>query len=342
MNLLEFFFIISWIIILIIAFDIARKQKFNALHFLVFIGVWSWLLTFTFFPWVLDWLWRIFWVARWADVLVYTSIVFLIYFVLLLLTKHVENRETIAKIIRHNSLIETEKIYIKWKEVFLIRAYNEWEVIEKVINEILNKWYKNILVINDWSTDNTLDVLRLFWNKIIVISHWINRWAWAALETWFEYLRKNSSVEYIITFDADWQHDINDLEKFINKLDNNKSMWIVFWSRFIEKTNTNVPFGRRITLFLWKVFTAVVSWIYLTDAHNGYRVLRLSTVKKIRLHIDTMAYASELIEEIKKNKIEYWEVPVNITYSKYSLNKWQSSTNAINIALRIIWSKFFR
>jgi hypothetical protein len=39
MNLLEFFFIVSGMIILVIAIDIARKQKFNALHFLVFIGI---------------------------------------------------------------------------------------------------------------------------------------------------------------------------------------------------------------------------------------------------------------------------------------------------------------
>jgi len=39
LSLLQFFFIISGVIILIIALDISKKQKFNALHFLVFVGV---------------------------------------------------------------------------------------------------------------------------------------------------------------------------------------------------------------------------------------------------------------------------------------------------------------
>jgi polyprenyl-phospho-N-acetylgalactosaminyl synthase len=47
----------------------------------------------------------------------------------------------------------------------------------------------------------------------------------------------------------------------------------------------------------------------------------LDTIKEINLTIDTMAYASELIEEIREKKIKFKEVPVNIKYTKYSMNK---------------------
>ncbi len=342
MTLLEFFFIISWIIILIIALDISRRQKFNALHFLVFIWVGSWLLVFAFFPNILDILWSIFWVARWADVLVYSSIIFLLYFVLLLLTKHVENKESITKLIREIAIDNSNKQTINWNEVFLIRAYNEASVISWVIQKIFDAWYENILVINDWSKDDTKKVIEQFWDKLILINHSVNRWAWAALETGFEYIRRFWNIKYIITFDADDQHDINDAKKFLNLFQKESDLWIIFGSRFIEKTSSNVPLIREITLFLGKIFTYFVSGINLTDAHNWFRALTLESVKKIRLNIDTMAYASELIEEVKNHKIKFKEVPVNITYTPYSLAKWQSSGNAINIVLRIIWSKFFR
>jgi hypothetical protein len=65
----------------------------------------------------------------------------------------------------------------------------------------------------------------------------------------------------------------------------------------------------------------LVSNIYLTDAHNGYRVFKFKTIKKIVLTIDTMAYASELIEELKNKNIKFKEVPVNIKYTKYSIKK---------------------
>lgn len=106
MNLLQVFFIISWVIILILWLDIARKQKFNALHFFVFISIWIWLLVFTFFPWVLNSLWYIFWLQRWADVLVYCSIIFLLYFVLLLLSKIEKNNEDITSLIREIAFLE--------------------------------------------------------------------------------------------------------------------------------------------------------------------------------------------------------------------------------------------
>ena len=109
MNLLQLFLIISWIIISIIAFDVAKKQKFNALHFIVFIWVWVGLLVFTFFPNILDFIWSFFGVQRWSDVLVYWAIVFLIYFVILLLSKIEKNNEDITKLLKEITFLE-EKI----------------------------------------------------------------------------------------------------------------------------------------------------------------------------------------------------------------------------------------
>jgi len=342
MSLLQFFFIIAWVIILILSIDIAKKQKFNALHFLVFLWVWWWLLVFTFFPEILDRIWWIFWVARWADVLVYTSIIFLLYFVLLLLSKHVENRESITGLIRELAIENSPKKAIKWKEVFIIPAYNEWPVIKKTIENILEKWYKNILVINDWSRDNSRDILEKFWDKIILLNHLKNRWQWAALETGFEYLRRYWKIDYVVCFDADGQHSLDDLEKFYKILDNDKNIDIVFGSRFTWEANSNIPFSRKIILKLAILFTFFLSQIKLSDTHNWYRVFRRKILDDIKITIDWMGHASEIIDIVASKKINFREVPVTIKYTDYSLAKGQKSGNAINIAFRFIWSKFFR
>lgn len=250
MNLLEILLIISAIIILILAVDVAKKERFNALHFLVFLSMWMWLLLFTFFPSVLSSLWWFFWLQRGADLLVYSSIIFLVYFVLLLLSKHVENKESITSLIREIAIQNSPKKIITWKEVFVIPSYNEGEVLEKTINGILDKKFKNILVINDWSKDNSRDILERFWNKIIVLNHFKNRWQWAALETWFEYLRRYWKIDYVVCFDADGQHSLKDLSKFYHILDNKKKINIVFGSRFVTKTDSNIPLSRRIVLKL--------------------------------------------------------------------------------------------
>lgn len=342
MTLLEFFFIISWIIILIIAFDIARRQKFNALHFIVFIWVWWGLLVFALFPNILNFIWNIFWVARWADVLVYGAIIFLLYFVLLLLTKYEDNKVSITDLIREIAIDNSEKKIITWNEVFLIPCYNESGVILSTINNLIDNWYKNILVVNDWSKDNSRNLLNNFWDKIILLNHLKNRWQWAALETWFEYLRRYGDIKYIVTFDADWQHDINDYRVFKEILDKNNDINIVLWSRFIWNESTNIPFSRKIILKLWILFTFFVSNIKLTDTHNWYRVIRKTILNDIRITQDGMTHASEILDIISQKKIKFREVPVNITYTPYSLAKGQKSSNAINIVLRMIWSKFFR
>lgn len=106
MNLLQAFFIVSGFIIFIIAFDIAKRQKFNALHFLVFICIGIGLFVFTIFPNILNKMGQIFGLQRGADMLVYVSIVFLFYFVLLLLNKSEKNREDVTRLVREISVLE--------------------------------------------------------------------------------------------------------------------------------------------------------------------------------------------------------------------------------------------
>lgn len=342
MNLLQIFFIVSALVIFIFAFDIAKRQKFNALHFIVFLVIWVALFVFTFFPNILNIFGWFFWLQRWADLLVYVSIIFLLYFTLLLLSKVERNREDITMLIRDMAIENSSKKEIKNEICFLVRVYNEDKVLSDTINKILEKSDLDLLVVNDWSIDNSRKILESYKDKLILLNHSKNRWWWRALETGFEYIRRYSENKYIVTFDADWQHDMADLDNFLDVLKNNKKVDVVLGSRFITKTNTNVWLLRKIVLKLGILFTFFISNIKLTDAHNWYRVFRKEIINQIKLTIDDMGYASELIDIIANKKINFMEVPVNIKYTDYSMSKWQKSSNAINIALKMIWSKFFK
>ncbi len=346
MNLLELFFVISGIIIFFLALDIARKEKFNALHFFVFLMIGGGLLVFTFFPGVLNAIGRIFGIPRGADVLVYGSIIFLIYFVLLLLSKVERNRHDTTMMVREIALQNSPKYSYSAGSVFLLRVYNEAPVLQKVLENIYSEWFTNIVIVDDGSTDGSCEITEKFAKKhshIIVLRHFQNKWAGAALETGFEYIRRYLDVEFIICFDSDGQHRIEDLKKFHNAFEKYPNLEVVFGSRFLSKKNfSNIPFMRKIILKLGRIFTRIMSGAKLTDAHNGYRVFRKSAIQKIRLTTDGMAYASELIEQIMRMNIPHGEIPVTILYSEYSLWKGQKSSNAIFIAFHTIWSKFFR
>lgn len=344
MTLLQIFFIVSGIIIFVLAFDIAKRQKFNALHFIVFLLIWTGLLVFSFFPNILDIFWNLFGVQRWADVLVYGSIIFLVYFSLLLLRKVELTHSNITQLVRELAIENSDKRKIKCSELILIRAYNEWKVIKNIIKELLEKGHNNILIINDGSTDNTRSVIWKFiqHDGITILHHLKNRWWWAALETAFEYIRRYGDVDYIVNFDADWQHDVADLTEAKKHIHDHPKIDVFLWSRFMWKRTIGMPFWRKVILKLWILFTAFISQIKLSDAHNWFRIFRKDVINRIHLTIDDMWYASELVDIIATKKIPYKEIPVTIKYSKYSLEKWQKNWNAINIALKVIWNKFFK
>ncbi len=228
--------------------------------------------------------------------------------------------------------------------LFLIRSYNEWDHLLKTIDIIKKQWFSKVLVVDDGSTDWTEGKLSSR-KDIFYLRHSINRWAGAALETGFEFVRryhKKYDFNYVITFDPDWQHDIKDVSKFIGEFGKDDDLQVIIWSRFIGWSSENMPFHRKIILFLAKIFTLFISQLIVSDPHNGYRMFNISAIEKIYLTLDGFEYSSELIDKIANEKLKFTEVPVNIKYTDYSLSKWQKSVNAINIALKMIWTKLFK
>ena len=137
------------------------------------------------------------------------------------------------------------------KTLLIIPAYNEEQNIEKVITSIneLEINELDVLVVNDGSKDCTLEILKSL--KISYVSHPYNLGYGAALQTGFKYaLKKN--YEYVIQFDADGQHDINNILNIMNELHTNK-FDIVIGSRFISEKMYNVGILKKIALSFFRM-----------------------------------------------------------------------------------------
>ena len=341
-NLLQVFLIVSGVVIFFLWIDVARRQKFNAIHFFVFIFIGVSLLIFSLFPNVLNSLGSIFWLQRWADLLVYSSIIFLLYFSLVLLRKIEQTREDMTLFIRELAIKNSSKKLLFEEVMFVLPVYNEWKVVYNNIKEIINEWYKNIIVVNDWSIDETELELEKLGDSIVLLHHIKNRGQWAALETGFEYVRRYGKWKYVCTFDSDGQHKLSDLKKFLHVMKEHPKTKIIFGSRFLSTAQTNVSLSRRVLLKLAIVFTFFMSQIRLSDTHNGYRLIRREILDNIRITLDGMWHASEIIDIVAFHKIPFREVPVTIEYTEYSRAKWQKNSGALWIAIKFIWSKFFK
>ena len=136
-------------------------------------------------------------------------------------------------------------------------------------------------------------------------------------------------VRWLVTYDADGQMDIKDMDLFIKHIKQDEKLGldledkkpdIYLGSRFVHGAKVdNIPALRKIILSIARVVTKFFYGTNTSDPHNGYRVISLNALRKFTLTADGMHYANELNEQIRGNKMKYTEIPVHIRYTSYSL-----------------------
>lgn len=210
---------------------------------------------------------------------------------------------------------------------FVVPAYNEGSVIRSVVAEILTR-FENVVVVDDGSHDVTgreaADA------GATVVTHAVNLGQGAALQTGITYALRRDA-QFIVTFDADGQHSLGDVDTMLELLVS-RHCDVVLGSRFLGSTE-NLPFLRSYVLKLAVVFTRLSSGLKLTDTHNGLRVFTSEAARRIQLHQDGMAHASEILKQIATLKLKYVEAPIHIRYTEYSLLKGQKLSNAFRILM---------
>jgi glycosyltransferase involved in cell wall biosynthesis len=218
----------------------------------------------------------------------------------------------------------------------VIPAYNEAPVIEGVLDRLMPLGH-HLIVVDDGSRDST--ATRATRPGVVVVSHPINRGQGAALQTGITVaLRLGADV--IVTFDADGQHDPADIPALVAPILAGECD-VVLGSRFRGRAE-RIPLARRLLLRAAVWFTWLTANLRVTDAHNGVRAFSRSAAERIRITMDGMAHASEILEEIAAHRLRWREVPVTVRYSEYSLAKGQRSSDSFRIAAQVLIEKLHR
>jgi glycosyltransferase involved in cell wall biosynthesis len=188
----------------------------------------------------------------------------------------------------------------------LICAYNEEKHIARVINGCLN-YVKDIIVVNDGSTDDTLEEARK--TKARIISYKKNRGKGAALKKGFEYGWKNK-YDYFILLDGDGQHDPNEIPKFTRAIERGNDL--VIGAR--RKRHSSMPYLRRFTNFMSSLFLSVRRKTRIKDSQSGYRAINLNFLKKISLVKEKYDLESEVLIKMIKKGARVRNVPIRTIY----------------------------
>jgi len=214
----------------------------------------------------------------------------------------------------------------------VIPLFNEAAVIGDVVRGV-RQTFANVVCVDDGSADGSGDLARAAGAK--VVRHPVNLGQGAALQTGIEYALSRPGMRYLVTFDADGQHQVSDAVDMLAKA-REEDLAAVFGSRFLNDT-VEAGFVRRVVLRLAVWFTRQSTGMRLTDAHNGLRIVRADAARRIRLRQDGMAHASEIVLHIGRTGLPWAEHPVHVLYTDYSRGKGQSSLNSVNILVDLVF-----
>ena len=194
------------------------------------------------------------------------------------------------------------------KIVIGIPAYNEEKNIAGLLIK-LKKISQDIIVCNDGSNDLTGKIAEGL--GAIVIEHEKNLGYGSAIKSIF--LKAHEvNADVLVTFDADGQHRIEDINVILEPIKNNIAD-VVIGSRFLNN-NQEIPEYRKIGIKAITKLTNVTGGTKITDSQSGFRAYNKRILDKIIPQESGMGISTEILIKTQKAGFKIMEVPIIILY----------------------------
>ncbi len=190
----------------------------------------------------------------------------------------------------------------------IIPAYNEEQTILQVLENVQAlPIQKQIIVVNDGSTDNTYKVLEKVSDdhEITVIHHEVNKGKGYAIRSGIPHVRGNS----VVIQDADMELCPNDILRLVDML-KNEGVEVVYGSRFM-KGRGNASFHNYIANRILAMYTNLLYGCSITDESTGYKAFSTNLIKELNLTCEGFEFCPEVTAKILRGGYKIREVPVS-------------------------------
>ena len=219
----------------------------------------------------------------------------------------------------------------------VLPAYNEATRIQPVIEDIACKGY-NMVIVNDGSSDNTLEVIkeckRKYPNQVHIFNLIINRGVGVATQAGFDaVLRYNP--KYVVSMDSDGQHSADDLDNVIKPLVTGEAQAVIG-----VRPLKDMPKSRNYANAIMNLWTKIFYGVDVSDSQTGFRAITVEALDKIRINATGYLISSEFIREINDNDILFAEVPIKTIYTPETQAKGTNVFVAMKILFQMIKHQF--
>ena len=215
----------------------------------------------------------------------------------------------------------------------LIPVFNEVQTVEEILRRVSAAdscgLQKEIILVDDASTDGTSDVLRKMpqGEGIRIVAHPQNRGKGAALRTALEH----ATGEIVLIQDADLEYDPADYPLLLKPILDGRAD-VVYGSRFTGGTHRVLLFWHYMANRLLTLLSNMLCNLNLTDMETCYKVFRRQCVKGMTLTSNRFGIEPELTAKLARRHFRFYETGINYAGRDYAEGKkigWKDGVAAL-------------
>ena len=208
------------------------------------------------------------------------------------------------------------------KVSIIVPCFNEKKTIKILLDKVnkFNKFDKEIIIVDDKSTDGTREIIENDilnnYNEVKLIKHSKNKGKGAAIKTAI----KEVTGEIIIIQDADLEYDPSEYEKLLNPILHRKAD-VVYGSRFCGGEQRIHLFWHKLANNFLTLLCNILTNLNLSDMETCYKVFKTEIIKKIDLKENRFGIEPELTIKLAREKSIFYEVCISYYGRSYDEGK---------------------